>query len=51
MNDYVATEFAYKNGYNQALKDFVERMKMLNNTNLIMWNEQIDQIAKELERK
>ena len=32
----------------EAIKEFAERVKMLNNTNLILWNEQIDQIAKEM---
>lgn len=27
MNIYDATEIAYTNGYNQALKDFAERVK------------------------
>lgn len=26
MDNFTATEIAYKNGYNQALKDFAERL-------------------------
>ena len=48
MNNYIATEIAYKNGYNQALKDFAERL-----TRCILErdNEVIEHIAKELEKK
>lgn len=48
MNNFTATEIAYKNGYNQALKDFSERL-----TRCILErdNEIIEQIAKDMERK
>lgn len=32
----------------EAIKDFAERVKMLNNQNLIIWNEQIDTLVKEM---
>lgn len=28
MDKYMATEQAYKNGYNRALKEFAERLKL-----------------------
>ena len=31
-----------------AIKDFAERVKTLNSQNLIMWNEQIDNLVKEM---
>ena len=53
MNEFMATEIAYKNGYNQALKEFVERMKekIGFNCTLVDVYEIIDQIAKEMEMK
>lgn len=50
MDDFTATEIAYKNGYNQALKDFTERVKeeIGFNCTLVDVYETIDQIAKEM---
>ena len=59
MNDYTATEIAYKNGYNQALKDFADMVTA--KADLIRVNDfedkwtissdELDQIAEEMERK
>ena len=54
MDNHYATEIAYKNGYNQALKDFAERVKCNWEKDFclgITICQVIDQIAKELERK
>ena len=56
MNEYTATEQAFKNGYNQgraeAIKEFAERVKA-KAMQKFDWNEyveveDIDQIAKEM---
>lgn len=48
MDNFTATEIAYKNGYNQALKDFTERL-----TRCIFErdNEIIKHMAKDLKKK
>ena len=54
MDKYTATEISYKNGYNQALKEFAERVKqnaLIDNGYEVLQQGTIDQIAKELERK
>lgn len=55
MNEFTATEIAYKNGYNQALTDFAERMKTEFHDCWYFGRDvaerRIDQIAKEIERR
>jgi hypothetical protein len=60
MDDYTATEIAYKNGYNQALKDFTEKVKTKKFKDIRWYAGEvafgmnapdIDQLAKELEKK
>lgn len=54
MNEFTATEIAYKNGYNQALKDFAERIEEkigFSCKTFLVRAETINQIAKELERR
>ena len=60
MNNYTATEIAYKNGYNQALKDFAENVKAKKFKDIRWYGGEvafginapdIDQLAKEMEIK
>jgi hypothetical protein len=57
MNTYDATEIAYKNGYNQALRDFAESVKANKDYlfssiySKIDFEIQIDRIEKELVRR
>lgn len=48
MNPYQATEQAYKNGYEAGVKEFAEKMKKVNGTKLVLWDEDIDRVANEL---
>ena len=56
MNEYEATEQAYKNGYNKAVEDFADKARTVvfdnvEDANLIvLMYKAIDRIAKELER-
>ena len=54
MDNFTATEIAYKNGYNQALKEFVERAKE-KTFGIVLYGEivpvrYLDQIAKEIKK-
>ncbi len=54
MRTYDAAEIAYNNGYNQAIKDFVERVKAEFGDDwcrLECGFDHLDQIAKEMEKK
>lgn len=48
MKDFDATEIAYKNGYNQALEDFAERLFACDLD--ICLKDKIDYIAKEIKK-
>ena len=55
MDAYTACELAYKNGYNKALEEFVEKLKE-NSIATFSWSgvvlvEEIDNLAKEMRRK
>lgn len=52
MNEHNATEQAYKHGYEKgradAIEEFAVRLKAKNNTQIILWNDDIDTIAQEM---
>lgn len=49
MNKHDATEIAYKNGYEQGVKDLAHRLKDIPRIMVYKW--EIDQAVKELEEK
>ena len=56
MNEYEATEVAFKNGYLKGIEDFADRAKTVAFDNvddaaiLVLIYKAVDRIAKELER-
>lgn len=57
MNEYEATELAYKNGYNKALEDFADKANTLVFDNvdepdlIVMMYKAVDSIANGLKRE
>ena len=48
MNEYEATEQAYKNGYKQGIEDLAYRLKSI--PHIVVYKSEIDQVVEELER-